>query len=615
MVFGRSEGQKTRASCFVALALWTFATRACAVTVEQLNPSRKYAVERIAITGNHAFANSELLRLMQTKANPAYEFWKKRAPFESGTFTTDIERLANFYRAHGYYRARVTYDLAMRGDLLTLHISIDEGQPVTIESITVAVKGGGPSPQMLAPGAQLPLKRNDIFTQSAYQLGDQQLLDLYMRNGYANAKVKRGAEVFVGPGQARVRYTVRPGVAGAFGETTVVGTKKVDAGLVLRELTYKRGEKFSSAKIETSRDHILALNLFRSVQFVSKQDAADPALVPIEIHVYEKPPRSLNLQIGYDTETQFNTSLSWQHYNFLGGGRQMSLSGTYSNVVSTLNARLVQPYLYSRDLRGILEASANEETYQTYTMYGPRFDPRLEYQFTPRLSGHLGYRLEYLKFNSVAPSTIASLGGIRAEGVISGPSAGLVLNSTEDPLNAQHGEVVSFDASTSAKVFGGTYRYYRMAAEARKYTLLGWNTVLANRLKIGMADTYRSHFDMPLSERFYSGGEGSIRGYGLRRVGPLSAANDPLGGLSVIEGSIELRHSLFWKLSGAAFFDFGQVSVHSFDLPLGSMVYGWGPALSYDSPVGPIRLDLGFPSKTPRGDPDWQVYFSIGQFY
>ena len=612
---GHGEQLSTLACLLMGFALLAFAAPACASTMEQLNPSRSYRLASMTIAGNHAFADSELLELMRTKAKPAYQFWKKSPPFEPEAFGSDLGRLRDFYRSRGYYRAQVTYDLGVSGDLVAVRINIDEGQPVTVDSITVDVEGGAPSPRTLAPAAQLPLKRNDIFTQSAYQLGDQQLLDLYMRNGYANAEVKRRAEVYLGSDRAHVRYTVRPKVRGVFGKTVVVGTKKVDPRLVLRELTYQRGERFSSTKIESSRKNLLALNLFRSVQFHVMQDPANPAVVPIEIRVHESAPRSGTFQLGYNTETQFNTSLGWRHYNFLGGGRQMSLSATYSNVSSALDARLVQPYLHTRKLRGILEASVNQENYQTYTLYAFRFDPRLEYQFTSALSGYLGYRLEYLKFNSVAPSTVAALGGIRSEGVLSGPGAGLLLDTTENPLNPQHGEIVSLEANTSANVLGGNYGYYRITAVARKYTLLGWNTVLANRLKIGIADTYGPHFDIPLSERFYSGGEGSLRGYGLRRVGPLSAANDPLGGLSVFEGSIELRRPLFWKLSGAAFFDFGQVSVHSFDLPLGSLVYGWGPALSFDSPVGPVRLDLGFPSKTPRGDPNWQIYFSIGQFY
>jgi outer membrane translocation and assembly module TamA len=144
---------------------------------------------------------------------------------------------------------------------------------------------------------------------------------------------------------------------------------------------------------------------------------------------------------------------------------------------------------------------------------------------------------------------------------------------------------------------------------------LGWQTVLATRLRLGLADTFGPNRDIPLSERFYSGGENSVRGYGLRRIGPLSAANDPLGGLSLVEGAVELRRPLFWKIAGAAFFDCGQVSTHSFRVPVDAAQCGYGPALSMVTPVGPMRVDLGIPTKTPRGDSTWQVYFSVGQFF
>ncbi|MGH7916182.1 MAG: autotransporter assembly complex protein TamA, partial [Candidatus Binataceae bacterium] len=421
--------------------------------------------------------------------------------------------------------------------------------------------------------------------------------------------------VYVGPGRADIQYTVDPGVRAVFGKTVVVGTHKVKPRIVLRELTYTRGERFSSTEIRSSRARIIALNLFSAVEFVPQLNRAKPNVVPIEIRVHEKPKHDISLAAGYNTETQFNATVGWADYNWLGGGRQLTLSATYSNVYSYLDLKLLRPYLYTRKLSGVLEWRLDQQDYQTYTMYSPRFDPYLHYQFTPALSGYAGYRLEYLKFNSVAPSTVTALGGIRSQGMLSGPDMGVLLNTTENPLNPQHGAIVSFDANLAMQALGGDDRYYRMIAEARKYTLLGWNTVLASRLKLGLANTLGPHRDIPLSERFYSGGEGSVRGYGLRRIGPLSAANDPLGGLSLIEASVELRHPLFEKFSGAVFLDAGQVSVHPFDVPVDSLVFGYGPALSYDSPVGPIRIDLGFPTKTPRGDPSWQVYFSIGQFY
>jgi translocation and assembly module TamA len=106
-----------------------------------------------------------------------------------------------------------------------------------------------------------------------------------------------------------------------------------------------------------------------------------------------------------------------------------------------------------------------------------------------------------------------------------------------------------------------------------------------------------------------------VRGYGRWNIGPRSVHNIPLGGLSLIEGSVELRHPLFAGLAGALFLDFGDVSLRTYHPPIGSLKFGAGPAVMYNTPVGPLRLDLGFPFQKPRGDQAWQVYFSIGQYF
>jgi translocation and assembly module TamA len=277
---------------------------------------------------------------------------------------------------------------------------------------------------------------------------------------------------------------------------------------------------------------------------------------------------------------------------------------------------LIQPHFFSRDSRLILDAAQAQESYQTYMLNASKFDPHVDYIFSPLLTGSLGYRLEYLKFNQVNPTTIQAIGGFRRDGILSGPNASLIFNDTTDLLNPQSGEILSVSGNLSDHVLGADYRYWRTSAELRKYQPIGGKTILATRLKAGVEDTLNGRIDdVPLSERFYSGGEGSVRGYGLRRIGPLSLSNDPLGGLSLIETSIELRHPLVWKLSGAAFFDCGQVSVHSFDIPVDALQCGYGPAVSLDTPVGPARVDLGFPTKTPRGDDNYQFYFSVGQFF
>ena len=162
---------------------------------------------------------------------------------------------------------------------------------------------------------------------------------------------------------------------------------------------------------------------------------------------------------------------------------------------------------------------------------------------------------------------------------------------------------------------GGDFDFYKLQGEAKWYHLLTSQIVFASRLKLGVADPFGRSTEVPLFERFYAGGANSVRGYGRHRLGPLSASDDPVGGRSLVEGSLELRRQFSEKIGGALFLDFGQVSRRSFDLPFDDLRYAAGFGVRYTTPVGPVRLDLGFPFSPPRGDQPWQVHFSIGQFF
>jgi outer membrane protein insertion porin family len=590
-------------------------TRAFGLTITDVDPSQHYKLEEIDLSGERAFSREALLSVMTMKERPWFQVWKPLPDFDPQAFKDDLAHIERFYEAHGYYNAHITYELTLSKDKVTPHIKVSEGSPIRVTTIDIKVANSAPRPQELDRSFKLPLKKGDVFDQDDYQAGAQDLINLYTSHAYAHTQVQRHALVEAGPLKAHIQYDVEPGSSCVFGNTKIAGVNKVAPQLIEEQLTYKSGEPFDSRKLAESRSAIAGLNLFSAVDVEQEENPSDRAVVPITISVREGPHHSLSIGPGYNTETQFNATIAWTDYNFSGGGRQLSLAGTYSNVNSTFDVKLLQPRLFSRKSSLTLEASQQQQSYQTYTGNISGFDPHVDYKPSPFLTAFAGWRLEYMKFNSVNASTIKAIGGFRRRGILSGPSAGVTFNNTEDPFNPQSGEMFSLQGNLSDHSFGADYRYWRVVAEARKYQPVGWKTVLATRLKVGLADSLGTIGDVPLSERFYSGGEGSVRGYGLRRIGPLSASNDPLGGLSVIEGSIELRRPLFWKLSGALFVDCGQVGTQPHDLRVDALQCGYGPALGMNSPVGPINFYLGFPTKRPRRDTSWQFYFSIGQYF
>src|ERR1700730_7838572 len=440
---GSSSGPIVVAIMTVLLIINTRNTRAFGLTIADLDLSQHYKLEKIDFSGERAFSRDASVSVMTTKERPWYQVWKPLPDFDTQAFTDDLAHIERFYEAHGYYNAHITYDLTLSRDKVTLHISVSEDQPIRVATIDIRVAKAYPPPQELDRSFKLPFNKDDVFDQDSYQTGAQNLLNLYTTHSFAHAKVRRHAVVEVGPLQARIRYDVEPGGRCVFGNTKIIGIKKVDSKLIEEQLIYKSGEPFDSRKLAASRSAIVGLNLFSAVDIEQEENPTDRAVVPITISVNEGPKHSLSAGAGYNTETQLNATIGWTDYNVLGGGRQLSVTGTYSNVNSTFDVKLLQPRFFSPKSSLTLEASQQQQTYQTYTGNISGFDPHVDYKLSSSLTAFAGWRLEYMKFNSVHASTIKAIGGFRRSGVLSGPTAGVTFNNTEDPFNPRSGEILS----------------------------------------------------------------------------------------------------------------------------------------------------------------------------
>jgi outer membrane protein assembly complex protein YaeT len=602
---------------FILLITILPACRSFAFTVDDLDPATNWEVGAISFKGNHIFGDSSLQTVMRTKPRPFYLPWKARPEFDPGAFTKDLTRLRIFYEAHGYYHLRLTYDLTTevkgKHKIVDAELNLVEGQPVRIEDINVNIDGYHP-PSDTPPMTKLPIHRGEIFNQQAYQSGQQILRLFFVNAGYARTQARRRAQVDVIKDTARIFYTVHVSSKAYFGATRLRGNKKVRAKIILRELAYKQGEEYSNQKIDDSRTHLLNLHLF-SVVTLTPDLESTAREIPIDLTMHGGPQHNISLSGGYSTQDDFGGQVQWNDYNFFGDGRQAALTARYAQINSYGSASLRQPYLFDdRKLEASVTALLQEEVEDTFTLDDETVTPQLTYHLTDHLTSTVGYQLGYAQMTSVNISVIRELGGFRRHGIVSGPTAGMVWDNTDDKYYPTRGSIINLIAQQAGLIWSGDYKFYRVTLEDRNYLAVAKNTVLATRLYFGVADTLGTARDYPLFMRFFPGGEGSVRGYGRWRLGPLSLSNDPLGGLTDFEGSVEVRHPIYEKLGGAAFIDFGQTTTEHYHFPT-PLRFGFGPAAMYQTPLGPLRLDLGIPSQAPRGDPWWQVYFSIGNFF
>jgi outer membrane protein insertion porin family len=588
-----------------------------AIPLEALDATKEWRVGKIAFSGNQAISHTDLQNEILTKERPWYQFWARRPEFDPVTFEADLERMRRLYEARGYYQAEIKHDLKLDEDnsLITIEIMIEEGPPIVISAIDVDIVGTAQQNRLPPLPETLPMKRGDTFNEEQYQRTEQVLRELFARNGYAYIESERRAEVDLDDHKAHIAYTLDPGPLAVFGQTRILDSGGVDPSLIERELTYRPGETFSSAKVAESRANILGLDLFSSVNIRPELAAGKPPIVPVLVEASEKPHREIRVGLGYSTEEEFRVQFGWRHLNWLGGGRQLSARVKYSSVSAGGLLELVQPHFLTAKTKGVASLIYEQQTEDTFKRNFTRLGPRIDHQFSPALTGFVGYRVEYDNVFDIDAAVERALGKIRKQGMVSGPALGLVWNTSDSPFDPKKGEILSLIVEQAGAIWGGQYRFYKITAEAKKYYEIGWSTVLAGRLKLGVGDAIGSDDRYPIFERFYAGGEKSVRGYGRRRLGPLSDNDDPLGGLTLLEGSLELRRPIWQELGGALFLDFGQVATRPFDTRVTNLDFSAGFGLSYNTPVGPMRLDVGFPFQPPRGDRAWQIHFSIGAFF
>jgi outer membrane protein assembly complex protein YaeT len=472
----------------------------------------------------------------------------------------------------------------------------------------------------------LALEPGDVFEEERYERGRAALRAWFRQRGYARVVVEKHARVDVRDDTAAVRYRVEPGPPCVFGAVSISGLEDVERQVVEREIAFRPGEPFRQSQLDRTRKNLDTLRLFRSVRLLEDEAASDT--VDIEIALTEGERHEVKLGVGYETEEGVRGLASWRDYSFLGGARQLGFSLRISQLFRTIAADFVQPHFPSPTSRLRVIFLQEQTTDDPYDLLETKFLPRLEWEVTPRLTAYGFYRVALDLLSNVPRSVQLALP--RADpsrSVVSGMGFGLDLNGTDNLVNPTRGGIARFSVEPVGMIFGGDVDLVRTIWDGRLYVPLPYRFGTAGRMRLGTQEPTANSKDIPLFERFYAGGIGSVRGYARRRVGPLASevlppakcafldCDEPIGGRSVVELSAELRHPVTDVIDIAGFVDAGQVSLASFDFPFDDLQYGIGLGVRYRSVIGPLRVDLGFPLERRGDDAAWQVYLAVGDTF
>jgi outer membrane translocation and assembly module TamA len=196
-------------------------------------------------------------------------------------------------------------------------------------------------------------------------------------------------------------------------------------------------------------------------------------------------------------------------------------------------------------------------------------------------------------------------------------------NTAPNLIDARSGHVLRLHVEQAGRWMPGDFTYTEYSAEGRQYLTVG-NVVLAGRVRAGTIDAPGVlAANVPFFKRYFLGGSSSLRGWGRFQISPLTFSGTPIGGHSMLETSGEVRVPVFGQFAIVGFVDAGNVWYESFDINLDDLKVNVGPGLRYLTPIGPVRVDLGYQLTRIEGllvdgKPEargWRIHFSIGQAF
>jgi len=586
-------------------------------------------VRKVEFQGNNQFSAGTLRKAIASQPRPFFPPWKRGETYNRPTLEEDLKRLQKYYFDRGFLNTQATIAQIKEDEeknTVEITIAIEEGPPTRVKTVRIV----GHVPPELSPEdrlmTDLALRAGDHITKANFDLSQAKLTVLMQDAGYARARVVPRTEVDFDTHEAVVTFALYPGDLTVFGDIDITGEEGVWESAIRRQLHIKPGAIYSAEKLDKTEEAIFGMGMFRSVTPRGSNFEAEDEPLGINIKVQEREPRTIEALTGFSTVEGPRFRLAWTHWNLFHGSEQLTLEGKGSFISQEAKATLHFPYFLAQQTRFTQTLSARNDQLLSDTLGvidpQPDFDlfsitaiSRIDRELGDYWTTSVGLDLSYNDFYGV--NADADTDESTKDNLLFIQFAELTYNTRDDFLNPTRGFLLRGRLDHSTTGLLSDVSFAKVELEGRHYLPIWWRMIFATRLLLGSIQPYGATETaaIPRNVRFFSGGPGSVRGFRLNRLGPLDSDGDPVGGNSLIEGSVELRFPIAGQLWGALFVDFGNVFSEPLTYRLNDLRYAAGPGIRYMTPIGPIRLDIGFVID-PRSNEDFsRLEFSIGQAF
>ena len=628
--------------CLFVLSIGIFEPLSAQETEDPAEP----ILWKISYDGNDNFPG---FILSSAIAAEAPSFFRKvfgrtgRFVFDETELRRDRIRLERFYHRRGYHQAEVNFSVESLRKPYRKQVTffISEGRPLRIVESEIVITADSTDTRRIRS------ERNwqRASERHPFRLGQryQPIMESEVRGRFSQIMENSGfprPDVMITAESDSIRHETRlqieliPGLKGIFTDFIVEGEETVSKEVVSRQTGITPGEPYSFRAMQSAQRALFNHHLFRFATITLADEARDSTLT-LQIRVREYPLRTIEASAGAGTEEILRAQLAWRHRNINGTGHRFGTFLRASFIEQRANVNYLVPYFFNAKSSTVTTAFGLHRLEPSFELLQAGLNSTLIYQISRNRTASLSYEYSFneeLSRNRVQalPDTVLNynISSVTVSGLF-----------TEGFLRDQDGWSIQPSVEFSSTFGEADFTFQKLNLDIRRAISINRYLALAGRINTGTI-LYSGSRSLPSNIRYFTGGTNSVRGWARQQLGPSEPRFDDdgnfrsfvaTGGRSMLSFNLEVRKQLTREdpiFGIAAFIDGGQVWSAAPDLNERPIQFAAGAGISYQSPIGPVRLDVGYKLNPSDADLNryngvnygsprnrYGIHFSIGQSF
>jgi outer membrane protein insertion porin family len=590
----------------------------------EITEAPKIKIIDVVFDGAKAFPQKKLRKVIKTRRTWMFAWITGAGKLKDEQLADDKDKLADFYHNEGYvdFEIKDVTTETVTPKKMILRFIITEGQKYQVG--TVGVKGNAlfTTDKVLAA---LKMKVGATFTPKGLNKDLEAVENLYGARGYIDSKVAVRKIPNVEHGTMDLTYELVEGEKSYIEKIEIKGNVKTKDKVIRRELSVAPGEVFDMVKVKRSKTRLEQMNYFERVD-ARPEDTDVPNRKNLVVGVDEKSTGNFTVGAGFSTVdslvgfvelTQGNFDL-FKFPSFQGAGQKFRLRIAIGLERQDYVASFIEPWflgrklalgvdLYRRDWAFLSDAYDEVRTGMKVSL-----SRALGSDF---LIGTISGTFEDIQIRNIVPANATPTIVDSAGSYLAARLGGSIAYDTRRYDTAKSG-MLPYSGQRSeinAEVVGGDFEIYRVEgrtswyfpgfASGHLWEIIGRVGVMDSLGKgIDVPNAANGPNKVPFFERYYLGGAYTLRGFSYRAVGPYEVnswgSGEPIGGNTYYLASAEYSIPIIDRLRLAFFYDMGNVFYDSYQFDFGKFSADFGIGLRLNLPIGPLRLDYGYPVNT-----------------